>query len=110
MGFDQLIEFLTNKMRMSHIYQPLLIRSLVDAGGSTTLRQLAQVFLKQDESQLVYYEKRLKECASSKHLALFDLPPKLWTVRKAATTAPGGLAWFRRENVILVSSRSKRFA
>jgi len=38
-----------------------------------------------------------------------DLPPKLWTVRKAATTAPGGLAWFRRENVIPVSSRSRRF-
>lgn len=61
MTFDQLIDFLTNKMRMSHIYQPLLIRSLVDAGGSATLRQLAQVFLSQDESQLAYYEKRIKE-------------------------------------------------
>ena len=61
MTFDQLIDFLENRMRLSHIYQPLLIRSLVDAGGSATLRQLAHSFLAQDESQLLYYEKRIKE-------------------------------------------------
>jgi ATP adenylyltransferase len=61
MTFDQLIDFLSNRMKMSHIYQPLLVRSLVDAGGSATLRQLATYFLTQDESQLLYYEKRIKE-------------------------------------------------
>lgn len=61
MTFEHLIDFLTNKMKMSHIYQPLLVRSLVDAGGSATLRQLATHFLSQDESQLLYYEKRIKE-------------------------------------------------
>ncbi len=40
---------------------PLLIRALVDAGGTTTLRQLAHVFLAQDESQLRCCEKRIKE-------------------------------------------------
>jgi 5-methylcytosine-specific restriction endonuclease McrA len=48
-------------MSMSHVYQPLLVRALVDAGGVATVRQLAQVFLVQDESQLLYYEKRIKE-------------------------------------------------
>lgn len=48
-------------MRMSHIYQPLLIRSLVDTGGTATVRQLACLFLAQDESQLLFYEKRIKE-------------------------------------------------
>ena len=61
MTFDQLVDFLSNRMKMSHIYQPLLIRSLVDAGGSATLRQLATYFLSQDESQLLYYEKRIKD-------------------------------------------------
>jgi diadenosine tetraphosphate (Ap4A) HIT family hydrolase len=61
MKFTELTDFLENKMRMSHIYQPLFIRSLVDAGGSATLRQLAHSFLAQDESQLMYYEKRIKE-------------------------------------------------
>ena len=61
MTFQKLIDFLENKMSMSHIYQPLLIKSLVEAGGSSTIRQLAFNFLSQDESQLRYYEKRIKE-------------------------------------------------
>ncbi len=60
MTFEELETFLRKQMRMSHIYQPLLIRSLLDAGGSATVRQLATAFLIQDESQLRYYEKRIK--------------------------------------------------
>lgn len=47
-------------MRMSHIYQPLLIKTLVEAGGSATVRQLAQEFVLEDESQLQYYENTIK--------------------------------------------------
>jgi len=61
MTFDDLLDFIENKMRMSHVYQPLLIKSLVEAGGTATVRQLATAFLTQDESQLLYYEKRIKE-------------------------------------------------
>lgn len=46
---------------MRHIYLPLLIGKLVDSDGSATIRQLAQSVLAQDESQVQYYEKRLKE-------------------------------------------------
>ena len=56
----QIIEFVTRRMRMSHIYQPLLIRALVRAGGSATLRQLATALM-EDESQLLYYEDRIKK-------------------------------------------------
>jgi diadenosine tetraphosphate (Ap4A) HIT family hydrolase/5-methylcytosine-specific restriction endonuclease McrA len=38
-----------------------MIKSLIDADGSATIRQLANSFLSQDESQLLYYEKRIKE-------------------------------------------------
>jgi diadenosine tetraphosphate (Ap4A) HIT family hydrolase len=61
MQFEELIDFIENKMRLSHIFQPLFIKSLIEAGGSATVRQLAQSFLLQDESQLLYYEKRIKE-------------------------------------------------
>ena len=44
MTFKELETFLQKQMRMSHIYQPLLIRSLLDAGGSATVRQLATAF------------------------------------------------------------------
>ena len=60
MTYAELEEFISNKMTMSHIYQPLLIRSLVESGGTATLRQLAQAFLLQDESQLKYYEDKIK--------------------------------------------------
>jgi diadenosine tetraphosphate (Ap4A) HIT family hydrolase len=61
MTYEELVDFLERRMSMSHVYQPLLVRALVDAGGVATVRQLAQVFLVQDESQLLYYEKRIKE-------------------------------------------------
>jgi ATP adenylyltransferase len=61
MTYEELVDFLEHKISMSHVYQPLLVRALVDAGGVATVRQLAQVFLVQDESQLLYYEKRIKE-------------------------------------------------
>ena len=61
MTFSELVDFIENRMSMSHIYQPLLIRALIEAGGSATLRQLALAFLSQDESQLLYYEKRITE-------------------------------------------------
>ena len=61
MTYQELVDFLEHKMSMSHVYQPLLVRALVDAGGAATVRQLAQLFLAQDESQLLYYEKRIKE-------------------------------------------------
>jgi diadenosine tetraphosphate (Ap4A) HIT family hydrolase len=61
MTYEELIDFIENRMTMSHVYQPVLIRSLVDAGGKATLRQLAQAFLVQDESQILYYEDRIKK-------------------------------------------------
>lgn len=56
----QLLDFVTKKMRMSHIYQPLLIRSLLDSGGVATVRQLAIDMLAADESQIQFYESRIK--------------------------------------------------
>jgi len=61
MTFDDLADFIEHKMRMSHIYQPLLIKTLVESGGSATLRYLANEFLSQDESPLQYYEDIIKK-------------------------------------------------
>lgn len=38
MKFDELATFIEERMSMSHVYQPLVIRSLVDADGAATLR------------------------------------------------------------------------
>ena len=59
--FEELVDFIEHRMRWSHIYQPLLIRTLVDAGGTATLRPVAMSFLDRDESQIRYYEDRIRK-------------------------------------------------
>jgi len=60
MKADDLLDFINTKMQMSHVYQPLLIRSLLDAGGQASLRQVAADFVAEDEGHLRYYEERIK--------------------------------------------------
>ena len=45
---------------MSHIYQPLMIRTLLTHGGRASIRQIASMFLSKDASQLEYYEEITK--------------------------------------------------
>jgi diadenosine tetraphosphate (Ap4A) HIT family hydrolase len=59
-AFKTLRDFLTTRMRMSHIYQPLMIRTLLTHGGRATVRQIASTFLSKDASQLEYYEEITK--------------------------------------------------
>jgi ATP adenylyltransferase len=49
MTFDELKLFLLKKMRLSYVYEPLLIRTLIDSGGSATVRQFAVRFLTNEE-------------------------------------------------------------
>ena len=56
----ELIEFIDNTMRMSHIYQPLLIQSLVESGGQATLRELAVKFLSEEEAEIQEMMKTIK--------------------------------------------------
>ena len=55
LSFEHLIDFVSHRMRMSHIYQPLMIKTLVERGGWASTRDIAARFLSQDESQLDYY-------------------------------------------------------
>jgi len=61
MNHTELISFIETKMSMQHIYQPLLIKTLIECGGSATVRQLAQAVLGLNEPQIRYYENRIKE-------------------------------------------------
>lgn len=53
MNFDELKAFISDEMRLSHIYQPFIIRFLVEANGTVTRSSLAQALLLQDESQIL---------------------------------------------------------
>jgi diadenosine tetraphosphate (Ap4A) HIT family hydrolase len=41
---------------MSHVYQPLMLKTLLRNGGTARTRDIAAAFLAEDESQLDYYE------------------------------------------------------
>jgi ATP adenylyltransferase len=57
---DNLKTYLASKMRMSHIYQPVMIRELVRRGGSATVEEIAAALLGYDPSQVEYYSIRTK--------------------------------------------------
>ena len=59
-AFDRLRLFLTEQMQMSHIYQPLMLKTLVERGGWASIRHIAAAFLSRDESQIEYYSEITK--------------------------------------------------
>lgn len=59
-AFKRLRDFIQKQMRMSHIYQPVMIRELLKGGGKANIRKIAAAFLARDESQLEYYEQITK--------------------------------------------------
>jgi 5-methylcytosine-specific restriction endonuclease McrA len=54
---ERLRNFLETGMTMSHIYQPVMLRTILDGGGAATRRQIAAAISAADLSQLEYYEK-----------------------------------------------------
>jgi ATP adenylyltransferase len=61
MKYEQLAEFIESQMSMSHIYQPVLIKTLVEAGGSATVRQIATAFATSDEAVLQEAERTIRK-------------------------------------------------
>lgn len=57
MKYEQLSEFVTSRMRMSHVYQPVMLLTLLQHSGLASVREIALAILGHDESQLEYYEK-----------------------------------------------------
>src|SRR5262245_33848151 len=60
-SFEHLRDFILKRMRMSHIYQPVMIKELLRSGGRATIRNIAAAFLSRDASQLEYYEQITKD-------------------------------------------------
>lgn len=55
-AFDDLLTFITERMRMSHIYQPVMLKVLLENGGHVSRKAIAKAFLNEDQSQIDYYE------------------------------------------------------
>lgn len=57
MNYQEYEDFIQNKMRMSHVYQPVMLMTLLRSGGKASTTAIAKAILEQDESQIEYYEK-----------------------------------------------------
>ena len=59
-SFAELSDFLEHKMRMQHVYQPMMIRTLLANSGCASTRKIAKALLMEDRSQIEYYEQITK--------------------------------------------------
>lgn len=60
LSFEQLQTFIREQMRMSHVYQPVMLQALLQKGGAASTEDIAKALLGYDRSQVEYYEIRTK--------------------------------------------------
>ena len=54
-------DYITNRMKMSHIYQPVMLKVLLENNGEASIEQIAAALLSYDQSQVEYYGIRTKQ-------------------------------------------------
>lgn len=54
--YQTLRAFILRQMRMSHIYQPVMLRELLKRRGKASVTTIAKALLSRDQSQIEYYE------------------------------------------------------
>src|SRR5688572_16743588 len=60
LAYERLVQFLDTEMRMSQIYQPVMLEELLTHSGRATIRTIAAAILAHDESQIDYYAEIVK--------------------------------------------------
>jgi hypothetical protein len=58
--YKELLDYLENRMKMQHIYQPVMIRTLLESNNVATVEAIARAFLQDDMSQIDYYKQITK--------------------------------------------------
>ena len=53
-------DFINNRMKMSHVYQPVMLKVLLQQNGQATIDEIAKSLLLYDQSQIDYYGLRTK--------------------------------------------------
>jgi ATP adenylyltransferase len=59
-AFEHLAEYINRRMRMSHIYQPLMLMELLGRRSPASAEDIARRILGEDNSQIEYYTERVK--------------------------------------------------
>jgi len=58
--FNKLHTFITSDMKMSHVYQPVMLLELLRSGGFASVPQVAKAILDQDPTQIEYFSNIVK--------------------------------------------------
>ncbi|KKK98625.1 hypothetical protein LCGC14_2640880, partial [marine sediment metagenome] len=58
-SLEELKEFVEKKMRMSHIYQPYIIKTLLENNGTCDIKQIAELLSKKLKKSKNYYVQRI---------------------------------------------------
>jgi diadenosine tetraphosphate (Ap4A) HIT family hydrolase/5-methylcytosine-specific restriction endonuclease McrA len=59
-AYARLAEYINRRMRMSHIYQPLMLMELLGRSSPASAEDIARRILGEDSSQIEYYSERVK--------------------------------------------------
>jgi diadenosine tetraphosphate (Ap4A) HIT family hydrolase/5-methylcytosine-specific restriction endonuclease McrA len=59
-AFEKLKNFIIKDMSMSHIYQPVMLITLLKNKGKASIKEIAQAILNQDPTQIEYYSEIVK--------------------------------------------------
>jgi ATP adenylyltransferase len=59
-AFTRLREFIATAMQMSHVYQPVMLRTLIDKGGKASVSQVAKALLAEDRGRADPWSHRRK--------------------------------------------------
>ena len=60
MKFNEIKQYITEDMSMSHVYQPVMLIELLKNNGMATEEEIASVILNRDPTQLDYYIDKVK--------------------------------------------------
>ena len=66
--FDDLKAFILKRMRMTHIYKPVMLQSVLREGGSATRDEVAAEIMARDQLQLEHYRKKVVHPMPGKRL------------------------------------------
>ena len=80
-------------MVMSHIYQPVMIKTLVKSNNTASVTKIAKEFLSKDQSQIDYYKEETKNMVGRvlKTKSLRFVMKKLRSMRKNMVRKSGSI-------------------
>ena len=59
MTYDAIKKYLQEQMKMSHVYQPVMLRRLLIVSGTAKVEEIALDLVQNDLSQIEYYTDRV---------------------------------------------------